>query len=217
MIAQQRAHEPSMEEILASIRRIIADDQRAPARPAAPGPMLAPDRPANLDAAPLREAREDEAIAPAPRATTELFDDVFPPPLRAVPSAAEIEPAAEPAPAAAAPAETIAEAEEEIVELSAPVAAPALAAAATTTQILTAPAFAAPSEAHLLSSQTDAAVTAQFETLASALMANNARRLDDMTRDLLRPLLKTWLDDNLPVLVERLVKAEIERVARGGR
>ena len=36
-------------------------------------------------------------------------------------------------------------------------------------------------------------------------------------RELLRPLLKTWLDDNLPTMVERLVRAEIERVARGGR
>jgi cell pole-organizing protein PopZ len=30
-------------------------------------------------------------------------------------------------------------------------------------------------------------------------------------------MLKTWLDDNLPVIVERLVRVEIERVARGGR
>jgi cell pole-organizing protein PopZ len=36
-------------------------------------------------------------------------------------------------------------------------------------------------------------------------------------REMLRPMLKQWLDDNLPVMVERLVRAEIERVARGGR
>ena len=35
--------------------------------------------------------------------------------------------------------------------------------------------------------------------------------------DGLRPMLKEWLDDNLPGIVERLVRAEIERVARGGR
>jgi cell pole-organizing protein PopZ len=34
---------------------------------------------------------------------------------------------------------------------------------------------------------------------------------------MMRPMLKTWLDDNLPALVERLVRTEIERVARGGR
>ena len=33
-------------------------------------------------------------------------------------------------------------------------------------------------------------------------------------KDMLRPMLKAWLDDNLPPLVERLVRAEIERVAR---
>jgi cell pole-organizing protein PopZ len=32
---------------------------------------------------------------------------------------------------------------------------------------------------------------------------------------MLRPMLKVWLDDNLPGLVERLVRAEIERVSRG--
>ena len=36
-----------------------------------------------------------------------------------------------------------------------------------------------------------------------------------MVRDMLRPMLKSWLDDNLPGLVERLVRAEIERVSRG--
>ncbi len=41
--------------------------------------------------------------------------------------------------------------------------------------------------------------------------------LKDMSRDLLRPMLKSWLDENLPALVERLVKAEIERVVRGGK
>jgi uncharacterized protein len=33
----------------------------------------------------------------------------------------------------------------------------------------------------------------------------------------MRPMIKNWLDDNLPNIVERLIKAEIERVARGGR
>jgi uncharacterized protein len=36
-------------------------------------------------------------------------------------------------------------------------------------------------------------------------------------QDMMRPMIKAWLDDNLPIVVERLVKAEIERVARGGR
>lgn len=48
-------------------------------------------------------------------------------------------------------------------------------------------------------------------------MFQNSEALSDTVRDMLRPMLKQWLDDNLPVLVERLVRAEIERVARGGR
>jgi cell pole-organizing protein PopZ len=34
-------------------------------------------------------------------------------------------------------------------------------------------------------------------------------------KEMLRPLLKAWLDDNLPAMVERLVQAEIRRVTRG--
>jgi cell pole-organizing protein PopZ len=42
----------------------------------------------------------------------------------------------------------------------------------------------------------------------------NARTLEDLVRDMLRPMLKSWLDENLPRVVERLVLAEIERVSR---
>jgi hypothetical protein len=34
---------------------------------------------------------------------------------------------------------------------------------------------------------------------------------------MMRPMLREWLEENLPGLVERIVRAEIERVARGGR
>jgi cell pole-organizing protein PopZ len=43
----------------------------------------------------------------------------------------------------------------------------------------------------------------------------NATTLEDLVKEMLRPMLKTWLDDNLPSMVERLVRAEIERVSRG--
>lgn len=38
-----------------------------------------------------------------------------------------------------------------------------------------------------------------------------------MTREMLQPMLKQWLDANLPALVEKLVREEMERVARRGR
>lgn len=67
----------------------------------------------------------------------------------------------------------------------------------------------------LISSSTTAAVDSAFNTLAHTVLVQNARTLEDLVREMLRPLLKTWLDDNLPGLVERLVRAEIERVSRG--
>jgi cell pole-organizing protein PopZ len=67
----------------------------------------------------------------------------------------------------------------------------------------------------LLSSSASAAVDSAFGSLAHTVLSQNARTLDDLVKDMLRPMLKSWLDDNLPSLVERLVRAEIERVSRG--
>jgi uncharacterized protein len=69
--------------------------------------------------------------------------------------------------------------------------------------------------AQLLSRETSAAVDSAFNTLAQTVLVQNARTLEDLVREMLRPMLKTWLDDNLPGMVERLVRAEIERVSRG--
>ncbi len=59
------------------------------------------------------------------------------------------------------------------------------------------------------------AVESAFNSLANTVLSNNARTLEDLVKEMLRPMLKAWLDDNLPGLVERIVKAEIERVSRG--
>lgn len=69
----------------------------------------------------------------------------------------------------------------------------------------------------LLAAPLGASVLSAFETLAATVVLENTPMLERVMRDLLRPMLKTWLDDNLPALVERLVRSEIERVARGGR
>jgi cell pole-organizing protein PopZ len=71
----------------------------------------------------------------------------------------------------------------------------------------------------LISSRTAQRAQNSFEQLAESLMARATgdRGIEDMTKDLLRGLLKQWLDDNLPQLVEQLVREEIERVARRGR
>jgi cell pole-organizing protein PopZ len=67
----------------------------------------------------------------------------------------------------------------------------------------------------IMSSTTSAAVDSAFNALAQTVLVQNARTLEDLVREMLRPLLKSWLDDNLPGMVERIVKAEIERVSRG--
>ena len=46
-------------------------------------------------------------------------------------------------------------------------------------------------------------------------MPAEGRTLEDVVRELLRPLLQQWLDANLPGIVEAAVQAEVERIARG--
>ena len=46
-------------------------------------------------------------------------------------------------------------------------------------------------------------------------MPHTDRTLEDVVREMLRPLLKQWLDDNLPQIVEASVREEVERIARG--
>ena len=66
----------------------------------------------------------------------------------------------------------------------------------------------------LLSGGVENLVTAAFQTLLASRFARHGDVIIDLTREMLRPMLKTWLDANLPVIVERLISAEIERVSR---
>jgi uncharacterized protein len=69
----------------------------------------------------------------------------------------------------------------------------------------------------LMSEDSGRHVARSFGDLAAVLNASQHRSLDEIAEDMLRPMLSDWLDDNLPKLVERLVREEIERVARGPR
>lgn len=69
-------------------------------------------------------------------------------------------------------------------------------------------------DAALLSPETDKAVASAFEALSANLAARSAELAEDLAREMLRPMLKAWLDENLPAIVERLVRAEIERIVR---
>ncbi|TDK38830.1 DUF2497 domain-containing protein [Rhizobium deserti] len=71
--------------------------------------------------------------------------------------------------------------------------------------------------ATLLSAEAGAQVAQSFNELAAVFNGLEHRAVEEMAQEMLRPMLQEWLDDNLPTLVERLVREEIERVARGPR
>jgi uncharacterized protein len=69
----------------------------------------------------------------------------------------------------------------------------------------------------ILSEAAERQVSSAFEDLTFAVRNEQRRSFDEIAQEIMRPLLQDWLDNNLPTLVERLVREEIERVARGGR
>ncbi len=153
--AQPGGGDPSMEDILASIRRILSEDETQPAAANPPTEAQAAGEgvlvldPAMIVSDPAHEA---EPVTPAPAAA--------PPP---------------PSPPATS---------------SAGLVAPEAAAAA--------------------ASSVEGLVRTLTER--TARVSSNGPTVEDIVREELRPLLKSWLDANLPPLVERLVRAEIERV-----
>ena len=69
-------------------------------------------------------------------------------------------------------------------------------------------------EAGLLSHEATAAIGSAFNTLTETVKKHEPT-LEDIVRETLRPMLKSWLDENLPRVVERMVQAEVERITRG--
>ena len=223
-----RSQEPSMEEILASIRRIIADDDATKSGPpSAPPPPLPP----RIEA-PVQPVQ----VAPPPPSPP------MPPPVARVEPRIEPRVEPEPPPVVEEPMsfgpETVAEQSADILDLTESMAAdqePAPPAPQFRTidghsdvgfeepeEPEPAPAPFAPAppradddQSRLISGATSIAVDSAFNALAQTVLSQNARTLEDLVREMLRPMLKSWLDDNLPGMVERLVRTEIERVSRG--
>jgi cell pole-organizing protein PopZ len=203
-----------MEEILASIRRIIADDDAAKAPPP---PLPEPPKAPPVAAAPVRPVPPPPEPPKAPSVNETVLDEMLaelnatPAPVDAADDMASdvldlTEAMAEPSPAPSG-FRTIDGQSDIVFEDSAPdhFAEPTL----------NGPRFPERGQRALMSSATSAAVDSAFNTLAHTVLVQNARTLEDLVKEMLQPLLKTWLDDNLPGLVERLVRAEIERVSRG--
>ncbi|MBX4972497.1 DUF2497 domain-containing protein [Rhizobium lentis] len=101
---------------------------------------------------------------------------------------------------------------EQAAEIAPPVSEPARAS---TERFL--PSVVDEVQSTLLSEDAGLQISRSFEELAAAIDGAERRSLDEIAEDMLRPMLREWLDDNLPTLVERLVREEIERVARGPR
>jgi len=235
-----KVHDTSMEEILASIRRIIADDEPVGAEPASPATALAadmaaadddampvgPDAPANDSTPPsgtsigaaegVRAGGAARAVEPADVASREVPAPAAPP-VRSAERPANVAPR-EPPPAVPTPATPhlatpLPPAPPPVTPPQAAAATPSQAAAADPTRVAAPPPPRA--DRVLLPPYNSTTADVALSSLAQAVLARNSRTLDDLVRDMLKPMLKAWLDDNLPNIVERLVRAEIERVSRG--
>ncbi|MDW9741005.1 DUF2497 domain-containing protein [Sinorhizobium meliloti] len=244
------AREPSMDEILASIRKIIESNEPGPAgtsarqtfeddagddielsidseieadafgsvedqfssvrtspsavdtRTNAPVPPSAQLSLADV-AARVRAASERQAVHTVPRDQAGAEEARSPADSPAMMSRIAA------FPSSAIPASAAANAE------SAPVAGDVPAAAhATASDEATAPES---TPGTIVSPAVSRQVARAFDELAHAVENGPRRSFDEIAEAMLRPMLQEWLDDNLPTLVERLVREEIERVARGPR
>lgn len=75
----------------------------------------------------------------------------------------------------------------------------------------------ASSRGPIISQQTGRQVAAAFGELSEAFAASRRKSFDELAEEMMRPMLQDWLDNNLPMLVEKLVREEIERIARGAQ
>jgi cell pole-organizing protein PopZ len=202
-----------MEEILASIRRIISEDgtpeAKQEAKPAEPA--AAPEE----DVLELTEKVEDDGsvvnLAQAKEEPVEPPGPVEEPPPTDIPQPEPLFDEQRRRAAAAAAAAVIPEPEPEPVFEPPPPPPPPPPRPR--------PAPAQPYAGLVSPPQAEEAVNA-FADLNTALegdslelpIGNGARTLEQLTREVMRPMLKEWLDENLPDLVERLVQEEIERM-----
>ena len=253
MTQPAKVQEPSMEEILASIRRIIADDEAkpppgadkpaaaappstpAPAKPAAPAasapaakpPVMSDVPPSKITPAPAAKAAAPPPPAPPPPAASNNQDDID-----ALLNGLDESTTEDEVRPPQADGEVLELTDDMAVEVAPPPPQNAFqkvepdddlefAESVASKSMQRPPAYdpppveAPPRPTAILSTTTVSAVESAFNTLAHTVLSNNARTLEDLVKEMLRPMLKSWLDDNLPGLVERIVKAEIERVSRG--
>jgi len=189
--------EPTMEEILASIRRIISEDDAEPEEAAA---KSAPE--------PEPESEPEREPEPEPEPEPEM-------------TAAQREPVAGPEPEPELEPEAD---EDDVLELTEKVEADGTVVdLATQRAAKGAAAVTGEDEESLLASETQSATVGSLSELAQAAIAGSrswrgsvgdGRTLEEIVREALEPELKAWLDSNLPALVEQIVREEIKRLVR---
>jgi hypothetical protein len=224
-----------MEEILASIRRIIAEDAATPPAGAAPSPSVGASE---QDVLELTEMVKDDGTvvslaaggAKAPAAPPAELKPTAGNMFQKKPAAAEKAPKVEPTPPAAPPPVDVAPPPPRTPE---PPRAPPIVVGEVSLELSESepeapaepprPSAAPAAEERLISSATAAASVAALSRLADLgqrgivskePLDESGRTLESLVRELLRPMLKTWLDDHLPPIVERLVREEIQRMSR---
>lgn len=216
--------EPSMEEILASIRRIIEDSDSTRKGPDIPAPAEAGEMDAfRAELGSPEAARVEDGPAasfqPQPSGAdgaAEGFVEAQADASRPLPADAGL--ADHAAPEDDEQATDAADLELDMGELN----ADAVNGAHFSFPARTATPQAEPPRAQsqaprpaIISEQAGRQVAAAFGELSDAFAARSRRSFDEIAEEMLRPMLQDWLDNNLPHLVERLVREEIERIARG--
>jgi cell pole-organizing protein PopZ len=192
--------EPSIDEILASIRRsIVPDDADKPAarKPASRKPATAAV--ASAPASVKGRRVDSEAMQASPDVAGGQTTH-GPPPLKRGARLPECDPGLEGAHNDPGDPE---EAAAPVIPLTEPMGAGGAR-------------HEAAADAPLLSPRTTVAVDTAFNSLTHTVLSQNPRTLEDLVREMLKPMLKAWLDANLPAMVERMVRAEIERLSRRG-
>jgi cell pole-organizing protein PopZ len=229
-----------MDEILSSIRQIIADDDAAgvPRRPtiqAAPPPMQAtPARPMadslDRDLSDMLDDIEPLALSPNQIVDKGDDDDVGGFSFDSILADTAADESAAAAPQLvdpdditfAAPEVVEDEEEEELPAFDPPPMAAARLAPEPAPQPSVAQAAPLPDPTlssdmadQLLGPATQAAVRSSITRLNGLGLGNAGATIESLMRDMLRPMLKEWLDENLPSVVERMVEREISRISRG--
>ena len=193
MADNETEEEPSIEEILDSIRQIISDDDEEPGA----------EESVAEEAAPIEEPEETSEPEPEPEPeeeVIELTDKIDEPETEPEP---EAEPEPEPEPE---PEEEITPDDVEDVMVDMRDSDPE-----------DEPDFGVPAvdEGEILTGVTESAAMQGFDKLVKQTKVEFAGiTLEEIVRTELKPLLKEWLDDNLPSMIERLVEEELRRVSK---